>query len=199
MRFLRRMFAGLVIVVLALAAFAAVGWTMTRFTEPGDEVSGPAFSAGLPSACSMAPDVVRRVAPRAVASDRTLLRHIAECTLTAGDRVLRIEVTRHVGFRPGDAATKDLARHRSATALLTRRWQPPLQDVPGVGDEAYLARLPTAGGAASTLTARRGTFVVVVRYQAPPEPPRSATADVARYAAVDAVATEVLRAVLAGL
>jgi hypothetical protein len=198
-RLVRRVVGGLVVVAAALATFAGIGLVVSRLEAPRGAVWGPAPSHGLPSACSMAPDVVRRAVPGAVASRRTLTRHLAECTLTAGSRQLRIEVTRHAGPRADDSAEKDLAARRDLAARLTRRFQPPLQDVRGLGDQAYRSRLPVAGGAVSTLIARRGTLVVGVRYQAPPAPPRGATADARRYATVDAVTADVLRAVLAGL
>ena len=191
---------GFVLLVAALGALAALGWVLVQMETPEGKVTGPAPTPGLASACGMAPDVARRAVPGAVASRRTLTRRISECTLTgAGGRQLRIEVARHVGFRADDAAASQLRAARDLSARFTRRFRPPLQDLGGVGDQAYLSRGPGDVGAAATVTARRGPLVVVVRYEAPPVLPLGATAEPGRYEAVTAVATDALRAVLAGL
>ena len=184
--------------VIVLLIVSVVAWAFQKaFVPPSSVVSGPRPSPGVPNACTV-PDAatLAQLIPRAAAGDRDVSRHRSGCTLSGNGRSLRIEISRTPGSR-GAGAAEEFARLRQLDALFRRR--PPLQDRPGIGDEAFLSRFSQDGAVAARLVTRRDDVVVVIIYRAPPQVPPRVPADPEAYAVVVAGAEAVLADVLAML
>jgi hypothetical protein len=190
---------------LALGALLFAGMVVYAFwhslATPTGAVTGPPPTGGVPVVCDVLDSSLReRLVPAATTSLRDQDRHISACTLTGGGRQLRIEVTRHIpygGSSGAELAQRQVKSVRDQAALLNRSFLPKLEEAPGLGDEALLARGSTGDAATATLTVRRGALVVVITYGAPPAPPAGRRNELNRYNTVVTGATEVARDVLA--